>query len=308
MRKKCLIMGVVVFLAVAFLAAGAFAQQKIVLKKYPDIKLGFTTTNFLKPLPVSLDNKKKLVDLAAELGCSWVEIRDPSGALSPEECKQLMAYAKSKNLELGYALQIGLLDPAYWDVFSRGLANAPLFQGPGTIRTLAAGPEFDKDPKKTTWTLSELFKAVKIANRAANLARAAGLKYVVENSFQALKGDGITGFGMTEFAANVNSNLFFQADVANFFAVSRVVAKPEEVKAFMEKYAGRMPYIHIKASSSEHKVLPVLAQNELDFDTVFSILTKNKVRYAAIELTQPDTFEACANNLKKSFEYLANTY
>jgi hypothetical protein len=76
----------------------------------------------------------------------------------------------------------------------------------------------------------------------------------------------------------------------------------------MEKYAGRMPYIHIKASSSEHKVLPVLEQNELDFDTVFSILTKNKVRYAAIELTQPDTFEACANNLKKSFEYLVKNY
>ena len=306
--KKSLILMTVGILVVAFLGTSAFAQQKMVLKKYPEIKLGFTTTNFLKPLPVSLDNKKKLVDLAAELGCSWVEIRDPSGSLSPEECKQLMAYAKSKNLELGYALQIGLLDPAYWEVFSRGLANAPLFQGPGTIRTLAAGPEFDRDPKKTTWTLSELHKTVKVANQAANLARAAGLKYVVENSFQALKGDGVTGFGMTEFAANVNSNLFFQCDVANFFAVSRVVPKPEEVKAFLEKYATRIPYIHVKTSSNEHKVLPVLAQNELDFDTVFSILSKNKIRYAAVELTQPDTFEECANNLKKSFEYLKNNY
>jgi len=306
--KKSLVLMSVGILVLAFLGTSAFAQQKMVLKKYPEIKFGFTTTNFLKPFPVSLDNKKKLVDLAAELGCSWVEIRDPSGALSPEECKQLMAYAKSKNLELGYALQIGLLDPAYWEIFSRGLANAPLFQGPGTIRTLAAGPEFDRDPKKTTWTLSELHKTVKVANQAANLARAAGLKYVVENSFQALKGDGATGFGMTEFAANVNSNLFIQADVANFFAVSRVVPKPEEVKAFLEKYASRIPYIHVKASSSEHKVLPVLAQNELDLDTVFSIMTKNKIRYAAIELTQPDTFEECANNLKKSFEYLKNNY
>jgi sugar phosphate isomerase/epimerase len=306
--KKSLVFLAVGVLVVAFLAVSAFAQQKMVLKKYPDIKLGFTTTNFLKPLPVSLENKKKLVDLASELGCSWVEIRDPSGALSPEQCKQLMAYAKSKNLELGYALQVGLLDPAFWEIFSRGLANAPVFEGPRTIRTLAAGPEFDKDPKKTTWTLSELFKAVRIANRAANLARAAGLKYVVENSAHALKGDGITGFGLTEFAANVNSNQFFQCDVANFFAVSRVVPKPEEAKAFMEKYAGRMPYIHIKTSSPEHKVLPVLAANELDFDTVFALLTKNKIRYAAVELTQPDTFDECANNLKKSFDYLVKNY
>jgi sugar phosphate isomerase/epimerase len=308
MRKKCLITGAVVFLAVAFLAAGAFAQQKIVLKKYPDIKHGFTTTNFLKPLPVSLDNKKKLLDLAGELGCSWVEIRDPSASLTVDECRQLMAYARSKNIEIGYALQVGLLDPAYWETFTRGLANAVVFEGPRTIRTLAAGPEFASDPKKKTWTLTELFKAVQIANRAGNTARSVGLKYVVENASESLKGDGITGFGMSEFFANVNSNMFLQCDTANFFATSRVVTKPEEAKAFMEKYAGRMPYIHIKASSSEHKVLPVLAQNELDFDTVFSLLTKNKIRYQAIELTQPETFEDCKNNLKKSFEYLVNNY
>ena len=307
MKKSLVFLAVGIFV-VAFLSVSAFAQQKMVLQKYPEIKLGFTTTNFLKPLPVSLENKKKLLDLASELGCSWVEIRDPSGSLSPEECKQLMAYAKSKNLELGYALQVGLLDRSYWEIFTRGLANAPLFQGPGTIRTLAAGPEFDIDPKKTTWTLSELFKAVQIANRAANAARAAGLKYVVENSAHALKGDGVTGFGLTEFAANVNSNLFFQLDVANFFAVSRVVPKPEEAKAFMEKYAGRMPYIHVKTSSPEHKVVPVLGPNELDFDTVFALLTKNKIRYAAVELTQPNTYEECAGNLQKSFEYLMKNY
>jgi sugar phosphate isomerase/epimerase len=306
--KKSVIFVAVVMLAVAFLVGSAFAQQKMVLKKYPEIKLGYTTTNFLKPLPVSLDNKKKLLDLAGELGCSWVEIRDPSASLTVDECKQLMAYAKSKNIEIGYALQVGLLDPTYGEIFTRGLPNAAVFEGPRTIRTLAAGPEFASDPKKKYWTLAELYKAIQKANRAANAARSMGLKYVVENAFEALKGDGVTGFGLSEFIANANSNMFLQCDTANFFAVSRVVTKPEEARAFMEKYAARIPYIHVKTSSSEHKVLPVLAQNELDFDTVFSILTKNKVRYAAIELTQPDTFEACANNLKKSFEYLVKNY
>ncbi len=307
MKKSLVLMAVGIFFMV-FLGTSAFAQQKIVLKKYPEIKFGFTTTNFLKPFPVSLDNKKKLLDLAAQLGCSWVEIRDPSASLTVDECKQLMAYAKSKNIEIGYALQVGLLDPKFWEIFTRGLPNAVVFEGPKTIRTLAAGPEFANDPKKTVWNLTELYRAVQLANRAANIARAAGLKYVVENAFEALKGDGMTGFGLSEFFANVNSNLFLQCDTANFFATSRVVTKPEEAKAFMEKYASRMPYIHVKASSSEHKVLPVLAQNELDFDTVFSILIKNKVRYAAVELTQPDTFEACADNLEKSIEYLVKNY
>jgi sugar phosphate isomerase/epimerase len=306
--KKRVIFWAACLLAVAFWAGSAFAQQKMVLKKYPEIKLGFTTTNFLKPLPVSLENKKKLLDLAGDLGCSWVEIRDPSASLSVEDCRQLMAYAKSKNLEIGYAMQVGILAPTYWEIFSRGLPNAAVFEGPRTIRTLAAGPEFTSDPKKKYWTLAELYKAVEKANRAGNAARSVGLKYVVENSFEALKGDGMTGFGMSEFIANANSNVFLQCDTANFFAVSRVVTKPEEAKAFMEKYGARIPYVHVKSSSSEHKVLPVLAQNELDLDTVFSIMTKNKIRYAAIELTQPQTFEACANNLKKSFDYLMKNY
>jgi sugar phosphate isomerase/epimerase len=307
MKKRVIFMAVGL-LAVAFLAGSAFAQQKMVLKKYPEIKLGFTTTNFLKPLPVSLENKKKLLDLAGDLGCSWVEIRDPSASLSVDECRQLMAYAKSKNLELGYAMNVGVLDPTYWEIFSRGLPNAAVFEGPRTIRTLAAGLEFASDPKKKYWTLAELYKIVEKANRAGNAARSVGLKYVVENSYEALKGDGTTGFGMSELIANANSNVFLQCDTANFFATSRVVTKPEEAKAFMEKYGARIPYIHVKASSSEHKVLPVLAQNELDLDTVFSIMTKNKIRYAAIELTQPETFEACANNLKKSFDYLMKNY
>jgi len=308
MKRGRLITVAVVFLAMVFFVGSASAQQKVAMKKYPEIKLGFTTTNFLKPLSVSLENKKKLIDLSSELGCSWMELRDPSASLTVDECNQLMAYAKSKNIEIGYALQVGLLDPKYWEIFTRGLPNACVFQGPRTIRTLAAGPEFATDPKKKYWTLAELYKAVQKANKAANMARSMGLKYVVENAFEALKGDGVTGFGLSEFFANANSNLFLQCDTANFFAVSRVYTKPEEAKAFMEKYASRMPYIHIKASSSEHKVLPILAQNELDFDTVFSILTKNKIRYAAIELTQPDTFEACANNMKKSLEYLVKNY
>ena len=308
MKTRFLVTFMTVFSLAAFLTGSVLASEKIVLKKYPEIKLGFTTTNFLKPLPVSLENKKKLVDLASELGCAWVEIRDPSASLTLGCCKQLAAYAKSKNIEIGYALQMGLLDPHYWEIFTRGLANAAVFEGPRTIRTLAAGPEFASDPKKKTWTLSELYKAVQVANKAANLARTAGLKYVVENAQEALKGDGVTGFGLSEFFANVNSNMFLRCDTANFFATSRVYTKPEEAKAFMEKYASRMPYIHIKASSSEHKVLPILAENELDFNTVFSILTKNKVRYAAIELTQLNTFEECANNLQKSFEYLVKNY
>lgn len=284
------------------------AEKKIVLNKYPQLKIGFTTTNFLKFLPVSLDNAKKMIDLASEIGLAWIELRDPSATLTYEECKQIAAYAEGKKIEIGYALQVGLLDPTFGEIFSRGVANACVFKGPRTIRTLAAGGEFGANPKKTAWTLAELYKVVKIANKAGNLASTAGLRYVAENSFEVIRGDGLTSFGLTEFFANVNSNVYWQFDTANFFAVSRVYTPPETARAFLEKHAARMPYIHAKTSSPEHKALPYLTDNELDFGIIFDALVKNKSYYVAIELVPGTTYEETVANHKKSVEYLLKKY
>jgi hypothetical protein len=299
----------ILILGMAFLAGRVdSAEKKIVLKKYPDLKIGFTTQNFLKSLPVSLENSKKLIDYASEQGFSWIELRDPSAALTLDECKQIAAYARDNEIEVGYALQIGLLDPSFWEIFSRGLANAASFDGPKTIRTLACGPEFFTNPKKTAWTLNELYKIVEVADQAANMAKALGLQYVAENAFEVIKGDGLTSFGATEFFANVNTNVGWQFDTANFFAASRVWTKPEEARAFLEKFIVKMAYIHLKTSSKEHQVLPVLAENELDFEIIFDLLVKHKIPYVAMELTQEATPEASFNYHKKSVEYLLKNY
>ncbi len=307
--KRFLAVAAVFLMGVVLLGGSALsAEKKIVLNKYPELKIGFTTTNFLKFLPISLENAKKMIDFASDQGFPWIELRDPSATLTLDECKQIAAYAESKKIEVSYALQMGLLDPTFWEIFSRGLANAAVFKGPGTIRTLAAGNEFGANPKKTAWTLSELYQAVKVANRAGNLARTAGLRYVAENSSEVIKGDGLSAFGLTEFFANVNSNVFWQFDTANFFAVSRVYTKPEEAQAFLEKHAVRMPYIHAKTSSKEHKALPYLEENELDFDVIFGAMAKNKSYYVAIELVPGNTFEETVANHKRSVEFLLKNY
>jgi sugar phosphate isomerase/epimerase len=299
----------ILILGVAFLAGRVdSAEKKIVLKKYPDLKIGFTTQNFLKCLPVSLENSKKLIDFARDQGFAWIELRDPSASLTLDECKQIAAYARDQKIEVGYAMQIGLLDPSFWEIFSRGLANAASFDGPKTIRTLACGPEFFTNAKKTAWTFNELHEIVEVANQAANMAKALGLQYVAENALEVIKGDGMTSFGTTEFFANVNSNVGWQFDTANFFSASRVWTKPEDARAFLEKFIGKMAYIHLKTSSKEHETMPVLAENELDFDIVFALMAKHKIRYAAIELPQEATLEASFNNHKKSVEYLLKNY
>jgi sugar phosphate isomerase/epimerase len=199
------------------------------------------------------------------------------------------------------------MDANFWEVFSRALANAAVFDGPRTIRTAAPGNEFNIDPKKTAWTLDELSKIVKIASKAGNQARTFGLRYVTENAFEAIKGNGLNSFGTTEYFANVNSNVFFQLDTGNFFCLGRNVAKPEDAKAFLEKHASKLVYIHLK-TSKDHNPQAVLGDNELDFNFIFSLMTKHKVPYVAMELVQAATLEECINNHKKSVEYLKKNF
>jgi sugar phosphate isomerase/epimerase len=300
---------IILILSLVFLGSSAYcAEKKIVLNKYPDLKIGFTTVNFIKALPVTVQNMKTLVDYASDQGFTWIELRDPNAVLTLDECKQIANYARSKKIEVAYAMGVGLMDANFWEVFSRGLANAAVFDGPQTIRTAAPGNEFNIDPKKTAWTLNELNTVVATANKAANQAKALGLQYVTENAFEVVKGDGLTSFGTTEYFANVNSNVGLQLDTGNFFCVARIWTKPEDARAFLEKYISKLAYIHLKTSSKDHKTQPVLAENELEFDIFFALMTKYKVPYVAFELAQAPTFQECADNHKKSVEYLMKNY
>jgi sugar phosphate isomerase/epimerase len=298
----------VLILAVVFLGGSVLAAEKFVLAKYPDLKIGFTSANLLQALPVSLNNAKVMVDFTYSNGFPWFELRDPSASLTLGECKEIAAYAKARGVEIGYAAQIGLLDTAFWEIMTRAIPNAAVFEGPRTVRSLAFGNEFNLDPKKQAWNLDELYKIVKTANRAGNMAKASGLQYVVEHAGEMLKGDGGKAFGFTEFLANTNSNVKWQMDIANFFAVSRVVTKPEDAKAFLEKNVGRLGYTHLKSSSAEHKTTDILQENELPIAPVLEILAKNKVNYIAIELTQKKGFDECAANLLKSIDFLKKNY
>ncbi|MCX5733796.1 MAG: TIM barrel protein [candidate division NC10 bacterium] len=299
---------ITLFLCVALLGSSALAADKIVLKKYPDLKMGFLNVNFIKQWPLGVESAKKVIDFANEQGFWWIEIRDPYATLTLAQDKELAVYAKQRDIEVAYAMNIGLLDPNFMEVFSRGLANAAVFDGPRTIRTAGPGLEFGNDPKKTFWTYLEIRRAISVANQAANMAKALGLQYVVENGVEPIKGDGMGYYGTVELFAGVNSNVGFQLDTGNFFCVSRVWTKPADAQAFIEKYAARMGYMHLKTSSPNHMVQQVLADNELDFDIIFAIASKAKMPYVGFELDQPATLEQAIENHKKSVEYLKGKF
>jgi sugar phosphate isomerase/epimerase len=297
----------VLFFWFILLETNAMAADKIVLQKYPGVKLGLLNVNFMKQWPLGLESAKKTIDYASAQGYWWIEVRDPLASLTLTQAKELAAYAEQKGIEIAYAMAAGVLDHNFWEVFSRGLASSAVFKGPRVVRTAGPGVEFATDPKKTHWTFGELQRAVKTANRAADFAKMFGLQYVVENGGEAFKGNGASTFGTSELFANANSNLGLQPDTGNFF-VQRVWTKPEEAQAFIEKYADRVGYIHLKTSSKDHKPQPVAGDNELDHDIVFAIAAKAKMPYIGFELAQPDTLEQAYKNHKKSVEYLKRRF
>jgi sugar phosphate isomerase/epimerase len=306
--KRTVVMLAVLTLCLGALAAGVEAGEKVVLPRYPDLKIGITTANLLKFMPVNLANAKKYVDFAVEHGFAWIELRDPMASLTLAECKEIAVYAKQRDIDVSYAVNAGILDPNYMEVFSRAVANASVFDGPRTIRTALPGLEFANNEKKTAWTFAEFTKVVETANQAANMAKMFGLQYVVENALEVLKGDGVTSFGTTEFFANVNANVGYQLDTANFFAVARIPAKADPAADFLRKIAPRMGYMHLKTATKDLKQSPVLDENILIFEIVFWEAVKNKKPYVAIELFPPDTMDQVLANHKKSIEYLMQNF
>jgi len=309
-NMKRMIWIVVLLVFVTFLGTDGVAADKIVLKKYPGFKIGLLNVNFMNQWPLGVESAKKVIDFAAENGFSWIELRDLTATLSLAQAKDLAAYAKKRGVEVGYAMAVGLLDPSFWEVFSRALANAAVFDGPRTIRTSGAGPEFANNPKKTHWTFDELQRAVKTANKAANMAKSFGLHHVVENAYEVIKGDGVSTFGAVELFGNTNRNFGLQFDTGNFFCgISRKWTKPEEAQAFFEKYVSRMGYMHLKTSSPEHKPQKALGDNELSFATIFDITAKaNPSAYVAMELDRAATLEEVIANHAKSVEYLRQNF
>jgi sugar phosphate isomerase/epimerase len=278
-------------------------KQQITFTKYPNLKLGFTTKNFLDYLPVIPENIRTLIDYASDKGYAWIELRDPNAILTLDECRELAEYARAKNVEVGYAIHKGLLDSDFGRKFDRGVHNAVFFDGPKILRAVAGGNEFLENLDKKGWTTEELAQLTVKANQAARAAERRGLQFVVENGTEVLKGDGKTYFGLTEFFEKVNPNVGWQFDTANFFSGSRVHTKPEEAEAFLHKHVNRMYYIHLK-TSRDGLAQPVLGDSELDFDIIFASMSQNNVPYVAIELHGTKSIKQVYRNQAKSVAYL----
>jgi sugar phosphate isomerase/epimerase len=272
-------------------------ERSLVSDPYPEFQWGFTTQNFMAPVPASLEASLDFITYAREKGFQWIELRDPHASLTLEECREISAFARSSGIEVNYSVQRGLLAKDFWEVFERGAARVALFNGPGYYRALAL-----RGDEPEGWSEKEFEQMVAVANEASERAEALGIRFTVENADGALDGRGQPYGGMIEFLEATLPGVTLQLDTANLFT-GPIAVSPEQARAFVETYAERVSYLHLK-SAQDGVPLRWLDGNPLEFMTIFDLVSAAGVRHIAIELGPDDDEKRIRQSMERSVEYL----
>lgn len=279
-------------------------QKMITFKDYPNLKLGFSTQNFLQSMPLSVENLEEIIKYAAGEGYSFIELRDSKADLSFEDCIKLAEIAESNDIEVIYEINTNLLAPDFLSVFTKALENTAAFPDPGILRTIISTTEFAADENKKGWTKQELNQLVELADSCGKTAREKNLEFIIENANEAFFGKDTLYFGFADFF-NKTKNVGLQFDTANPFQnASRAKSDPDEVEKYLSAVADRWFTTHLK-SGKDGVFQPVLTDNPLDLGKVISLMAANNIIYVAFELASIPDKQACFYNHSKSIDYLA---
>ncbi len=271
---------------------------------YPGIVIGFSTQNFLKTMPVGVENLKEIIDFASADGYAFIELRDPVAELSLENCMVLANYAKERDIEVIYEIHKDLFNPGFREVFDRAVQNISAFGQPGIVRSILSWSEFAADQDKRGWTREEMDHMTALADSCATTAKEQGVQFILENIIEPWSGKG-EELGLDNFFEET-TGVGLQFDTANpFLSSCRGVADPAAVSGYLENFGNRWITTHLKCAA-EDKFQPLLRDNPLPYEKVFELMAANGVVYAALELLGVDSMEECFENHRKSIRYLAD--
>lgn len=278
-------------------------DKSLAFLHYPNLRLGFSTQNFLKCLPVDVKNLEVIINYAAQEGYTFIELRDSEASLSLNDCKKLAKIAESKEIEIIYEINTNILAPDFLSIFKKGLENTGVFHDKGIIRTLISNTEFASDIKKKGWNEQELNQIVALADSCGKSAEENNIKFIVENANEAFFGKDKVYYGFADFF-DKTKKIGLQFDTANPFQnTSREKSDPKQVEAYLTKIAERWVTTHLK-SGKDSIFQPVLDDNPLDLETVLSLMSVNNIPYVAFELASMPDKQTCFDNHSKSIDYL----
>lgn len=278
-------------------------EHRILFNDYPEMKIGFSTKNFMEALPCSAGSINELVIYAAEEGYQFIEIRDDKVNLTKTDCESIAETASQKGIELIYEINVSILDPGFPELFEKALANTEIFGEPGILRAIVVPAGFADNPARTGWEMEELKEAAVMAEKYAKAAREKGITFIVENLFEPFNGKPPLFYGMNDLFRHTR-HIGLQFDLCNPFAsISRKKADPDEVANFLDSIGGRWITSHIK-TCSQGVAQSVLGDNPLTIKQVTELMGRGGVHYFSLELTGTGEKGECFRNHEKSIKYL----
>lgn len=275
----------------------------LIFKDYTNLRIGFSTQDFQKAMPVDVVSISELIEYASKEGYQFIMIRDDLAILTPSDCEALSVIAKKHNIDTIYEIHKNPLDSGFFEVFERSLANTLLLPGPGIIRTLVSKSEFDASPTRKGWSKDELSQLVKISETCALKAKEKNVQFIVENFNEAFFGDGSNYYGLDDFFLNT-SLTGLQFDLSNPFRnTSRAKAEPDRVEKYLSAMGSRWVTTHLKTAVGG-EMQPVLTDNPLPIENVVSLMGKQNIPFVALELAGVTDKQQCYDNHAISINYL----
>jgi len=278
-------------------------KPTLTFTNHPGLRIGFSTQNFQKAMPVDVESLTGLFEYGSEEGYHFIMIRDDLAKLTEDECEKLAETARKNNLDIIYEIHKNPLESGYKEIFEKGLRNVKLFKGPGILRTLVSKSEFDNDPLKKGWTKDELSRLGEICDGSAAEARLSNIKFIVENFNEAFFGDGQTYYGLVDLFKNtIYTGLQF--DISNPFRnTSRDKADPDRVIRFLQSLGNRWITTHLK-TILDGEMQPVLTDNPITVEKIIDMMGSHNIPWVTLELAGDPDKQQCYNNHSVSLKYL----
>ena len=279
------------------------SNGSLTFRDYSNLKIGFSTQDFQKAMPVDVKSLTEIIEYASKEGYQFIMLRDELAKLTSEDCKSIAGVAKKNRIDVIYEIHKNPLDSGYFEIFEKGLANTLLLPGPGIIRTLVSKSEFETDPSRKGWSKDELAELGRISEASASKAKGKNVQFIVENFNEAFFGNGPEYYGLNDFFANTTIT-GLQFDISNPFRnTSRLKAEPEKVMTYLSSLGKRWVTTHLKTAVAG-EMQPVLTENPISVEDVVSLMAKKNIPYVTLELAGVTDKEQCYENHAISIRFM----
>ncbi len=226
----------------------------------------------------------ELMSWGSTQGFGWIELRDFDLDFTVECLREAKAAADRAGLRVHYAWDgacAGDLDPAR---FFRGIRNAALF-GPGTCARVVLAPEA-VERANGAYPKRELDRLGSRLEEYMGAAADHGITLVFENSAET-----IAGFeALLDRVPGLNVAL----DTANCFAAAAAAGAPlswSELKGFVRRRSGQIPYVHLKSSIAGTVQPELLDHGDFPLGELLPLLPENVWR--CVELPADGDLQSC---------------